>query len=51
MVRVRVNEDKKVKRHQDLVREVRRTGGLKIKVEVGALGTIPRRMKENCWVV
>ena len=24
--KVRVNEDKKVKRHQDLIREVRRTG-------------------------
>ena len=49
--RVRVDEDKKVKRQQDLVREVRRTWGLWIKVVVGVLETIPRRLKENFWVV
>ena len=41
--RVRAKEDEKVEKYQDLSREVRKMWG----VVVGALGTIPRRLKET----
>ena len=48
--RVRAKEDEKVEKYQDLAREVRKMWGVRIKVipiVVGALGTIPLRLKEN----
>ena len=48
--RVRAKEDEKVEKDQDLAREVRKMWGVRRKVipiVVGALGTIPMRLKEN----
>ena len=48
--RVRAKEDEKVEKYQDLAREVRKMWGVRTKVipiVVGALGTIPMRLKEN----
>ena len=48
--RVRAKEDKKIEKYQDLAREVRKMWGVRTKVipiVVGALGTIPLRLKEN----
>ena len=48
--RVRAKEDEKVEKYQDLAREVRKIRGVRTKViaiVVGALGTIPLRLKEN----
>ena len=48
--RVRAKEDEKVEKYQDIAREVRKIRGVRTKVitiVVGALGTIPLRLKEN----
>ena len=48
--RVRAKEDEKVEKYQDLAREVRKMWGVRtevIPIVVGALGTIPMRLKEN----
>ena len=48
--RVRVKEDEKVEKYQDLAREVRKMWGVRTKVipiVVGALGTIPMRLKKS----
>ena len=48
--RVRAKEDEKVEKYQDLAREVRKIWGVRTKVipiVIGALGTIPLRLKEN----
>ena len=48
--RVRAKEDEKVEKYQDLARKVRKMWGVRTKVipiVVGALGTIPMRLKEN----
>ena len=48
--RVRAKEDEKVVKYQDFAREVRKIWGVRTKVipmVVGALGTIPPRLKEN----
>ena len=48
--RVRAKEDEKVEKYQDLATEVRKMWGVRTKVipiVVGALGTIPMRLKEN----
>ena len=52
--RVRAKEDEKVEKYQDLAREVRKMWGVTKKVipiVVGALGTIPLRLKENVRTV
>ena len=46
---MRAKEHKKVEKHQDLVREIRKMWGIRTKVipiAVAALGTIPLRLKE-----
>ena len=48
--RVRTKEDEKVEKYQDLAREIRKMWGVRTKgipIVVGALGTIPLRLKEN----
>ena len=48
--RVRAKEDEKVEKYQDLAREIRKMWGVRANVTpivVGALGTIPMRVKEN----
>ena len=48
--RVRAKEDKKIEKYQDLAREIRKMWGVRTKVipiVVGALGTIPLRLKQN----
>ena len=49
--RARVNENKKSEKTSRPGQGSRKGGGLRIKVIVRALGTIPRRLKENFWVV
>ena len=45
---MREKEDEKVEKYQDLAREVRKIWGVRTKViVVGALETIPLRLKEN----
>ena len=55
---MREKEDEKVEKYQDLAREVRKMWGVRTKVipvVVGALGSIPLRLKDNlrgrhsCW--
>ena len=48
--RVRAKQDEKVEKFRDLAREIRKKGVIRKKVTpivVGALGTIPLRIKEN----
>ena len=48
--RVRAKQDEKVEKYRDLAREIRKKGVIRKKVTpivVGALGTIPLRIKEN----
>ena len=48
--RVKAKEDEKLEKYQDLAREVRKMWGVRtevIPIVVGALGTIPLRLKEN----
>ena len=48
--RVRAKDDEKVEKYQDIAREVRKIQGVRTKVipiVIGALGTIPLRLKEN----
>ena len=48
--RVRVKEDEKVEKNQDLRRQIQKMWGVRTKVipiVVGALATIPLRLKEN----
>ena len=51
--RVREKEDEKIEKYQDLAREVRRIWGVRSKVipvVVGALGSVPLRLKDNLKV-
>ena len=47
--RVRAKQDEKVEKYRDLAREIRKKGVRKkvTPIVVGALGTIPLRIKEN----
>ena len=48
--RVRAKQDEKLEKYRDLAREIRKKGVIRKKVTpivVGALGTIPLRIKEN----
>ena len=52
--RVREKEDEKIEKYQDLEREVRRMLGVRSKVipvVVGALGSVPLRLKDNLKVI
>ena len=52
--RVREKEDEKIEKYQDLAREIRRMWGVRSKVipvEVGALGSVPLRLKDNLKVI
>ena len=52
--RVREKEDEKIEKYQDLAREVRRMWGVRSKVipvVVGALGSVPLRLKDNLKVI
>ena len=52
--RVREKKDEKSEKYQDLAREVRRMWDVKSKVKpvvVGALGSVPLRLKDNLKVI